>query len=186
MFVSSCQSVDMTIDIVKHEVRFHVVTSTLPLPRCRFHVFASTLPLPRCRFRVVASTLSLPSCRKRERERHGSHVHIANVLARAFFSYYYKSVTRSLVQPWCGVGLDATGTSSLSALDPLSGQEKRRRLAGGRFGFIAYILRSLQSIIRFGTERHTHGIWSTFYRLVFTWLTERTYVRTRLLIVRVG
>ena len=162
----------------------------LSLPRCRFHVVASTFSLPRCRFHVVASEWSLPRYRfqvvARERERHGSHVHKASVLARAFFSYYYKSVTRSLVQPWCGVGLDATGTSSLSALDPLSEQEKRRRLAGGRFGFIAYILRSLQSIIRFGTERHTHGIWSTSYRLVFTWLTERTYVRTRLLIVRVG
>ena len=182
MFVSSCQSVDMTIDIVKHEVRFHVVTSTLPLPRCRFHVFASTLPLPRCRCRVVASTLSLPSCRKRERDMAAMFTKLACL--HALFSHT-KSVTRSLVQPWCGV-LDATGTSSLSALDPLSGQEKRRRLAGGRFGFIAYILRSLQSIIRFGTERHTHGIWSTSYRLVFTWLTERTYVSTRLQIVRVG
>ena len=31
-----------------------------------------------------------------------------------------------------------TGTSPLSALDPLSGQEKWRRLAEGRFGFIAF------------------------------------------------
>ena len=60
MFVSSCQSVDMTIDIVKHEVRFHVVTSTFSLPRCRFHVVASDWSLPRYRFQVVA----------RERERH--------------------------------------------------------------------------------------------------------------------
>ena len=37
-----------------------------------------------------------------------------------------------------------------------------------------------------GTEPHTHGIWSTSFRLVVTWLTERTYVRTRLQIVRVG
>ena len=36
------------------------------------------------------------------------------------------------------------------------------------------------------TEPHTHGIWSTSFRLVVTWLTERTYVRTRLQIVRVG
>ena len=28
-----------------------------------------------------------------------------------------------------------------------------------------------------GTEPHTQRIWSTSYRLVFTWLTERTYVR---------
>ena len=27
-----------------------------------------------------------------------------------------------------------------------------------------------------GTEPHTHGIWSTSFRLVVTWLTERTYV----------
>ena len=27
------------------------------------------------------------------------------------------------------------------------------------------------------TEPHTHGIWSTSFRLVVTWLTERTYVR---------
>ena len=36
-----------------------------------------------------------------------------------------------------------------------------------------------------GTEPHTHGMWSTSFRLVVTWLTERTYVRTRLQI-RVG
>ena len=35
-----------------------------------------------------------------------------------------------------------TGTNSLSALDPLSGQEKWRRLAVGRFGFIALYLKS--------------------------------------------
>ena len=29
-----------------------------------------------------------------------------------------------------------------------------------------------------GTEPHTHGIWSTSFLLVVTWLTERTYVRT--------
>ena len=29
-----------------------------------------------------------------------------------------------------------------------------------------------------GTEPHTHRIWSTSFRLVVTWLTERTYVRT--------
>ena len=28
-----------------------------------------------------------------------------------------------------------------------------------------------------GTESHTHGIWSTSFRLVVTCLTERTYVR---------
>ena len=28
-----------------------------------------------------------------------------------------------------------------------------------------------------GTESHTHGTWSTSFRLVVTWLTERTYVR---------
>ena len=27
-----------------------------------------------------------------------------------------------------------------------------------------------------GTEPHTHRMWSTFFRLVVTWLTERTYV----------
>ena len=37
-----------------------------------------------------------------------------------------------------------------------------------------------------GTEPHTHRSWSTSFRLVVTWLTERTYVRTRLQIVRVG
>ena len=71
---------------------FHVVASTLSLPRCRsftgglhlnsqqrfwlqlycftmcvpllpFPCVASTLSLPRCRFHVVASTLSLPRCR---------------------------------------------------------------------------------------------------------------------------
>ena len=162
----------------------------LSLPRCRFHVVASTFSLPRCRFHVVASEWSLPRyrfqvvARERERERDMAAMFTKLACLHALFSHT-KSVTRSLVQPWCRV-LDATGTSSLSALDSLSGQEKRRRLAGGRFGFIAYILRSLQSIIRFGTERHTHGIWSTSYRLVFTWLTERTYVSTRLQIVRVG
>ena len=29
-----------------------------------------------------------------------------------------------------------------------------------------------------GTDPHTHGIWSTSFRLLVTWLTERTYVRT--------
>ena len=29
-----------------------------------------------------------------------------------------------------------------------------------------------------GTEPHTDRIWSTSFRLVVTWLTERTYVRT--------
>ena len=29
-----------------------------------------------------------------------------------------------------------------------------------------------------GTEPHTHGIWSTSFLLVVTWLTEPTYVRT--------
>ena len=29
-----------------------------------------------------------------------------------------------------------------------------------------------------GAEPHTNGIWSTSFRLVVTWLTERTYVRT--------
>ena len=29
-----------------------------------------------------------------------------------------------------------------------------------------------------GTEPHTHKIWSTSFRLVVTWLTERTYGRT--------
>ena len=183
MFVSSCQSVDMTIDIVKPWgslpcCHFHVAASTLSLPRFRFHVAASTLSLPSGRFHVIASKLS------QERERDMAAMFTKLACLHALFSHT-KSVTRSLVQPWCRV-LDATGTSSLSALDPLSGQERRRRLAGGRFGFIAYILRSLQSIIRFGTERHTHGIWSTSYRLVFTWLTERTYVSTRLQIVRVG
>ena len=28
-----------------------------------------------------------------------------------------------------------------------------------------------------GTEPHTHGMWSISFRLVVTWLTERTYVR---------
>ena len=81
MFVSSCQSVDMTIDIVKHPCcHFHVAASTLSLPRFRFHVAASTLSLPSGRFHVIASKLS----QERERERHGSHVHKGSVLARAF------------------------------------------------------------------------------------------------------
>ena len=29
-----------------------------------------------------------------------------------------------------------------------------------------------------GTEPHTHGIWSTSFRLVVTWLTKRTYAST--------
>ena len=45
--------------------------------------------------------------------------------------------TRSLVQLRCGVGLELVG---LSAIDPLSGEEKWRRLAEGRFGFIALYL----------------------------------------------
>ena len=45
--------------------------------------------------------------------------------------------TRSLVQLWCRVGLELVG---LSALDPLSGQEKWRRLAGGSFEFTALYL----------------------------------------------
>ena len=45
--------------------------------------------------------------------------------------------TRSLVQLWCVVGLELVG---LSALDPLPGQEKWRRLTGGRLGFIALYL----------------------------------------------
>ena len=45
--------------------------------------------------------------------------------------------TRSLAQLWCGVGLELVG---LFAPDLLSGQEKWRRLAGGRFGFIALYL----------------------------------------------
>ena len=36
-----------------------------------------------------------------------------------------------------GVGLELVG---LSALDPLSWQEKWRRLAGGRFGFYCFII----------------------------------------------
>ena len=130
MFVSSCQSVDMTIDIVKHEEgSFHVVASTLSLPRCCFHVVASEWSLPRCRFHVIASKLS------QERERHGSHVHKASVLARAFFSEYVRDTLSD-----SAVMRSRTGTSSLSALDPLPGQEKWRRLAGGRFGFIALYL----------------------------------------------
>ena len=35
-----------------------------------------------------------------------------------------------------------------------------------------------------GTEPHTHGIWSTFFLLVVTWLTERTYVRTYVRVYR--
>ena len=37
--------------------------------------------------------------------------------------------------------------------------------------FIAGLPRAL-------TEPHTHGIWSTSFRLVVTWLTERTYAST--------
>ena len=36
-----------------------------------------------------------------------------------------------------------------------------------------------------GTETYTHRIWLTSFRLVITGLTERTYARTRLQIVRV-
>ena len=56
---------------------------------------------------------------------------------------------RSYVLSGSAVMRSRTGTSPLSALDPLSGQEKWRRLAEGRFGFITLYLRSLQSIIRF-------------------------------------
>ena len=35
-----------------------------------------------------------------------------------------------------------------------------------------------------GTEPHTHGIWSTSFRLVVTWLTERTYVHTYVRVYR--
>ena len=45
--------------------------------------------------------------------------------------------TRSVVQLWCGVGLELV---RLSALDPLSGQEKWHLLDGARFGFIALYL----------------------------------------------
>ena len=82
----------------------------LSLPRCRFHVVASTFSLPRCRFHVVACEWSLPRYRfqvvARERERHGSHVHKASVLARAFFSYYVRdtlsgsAVMRSTGRYW--------------------------------------------------------------------------------------
>ena len=49
----------------------------------------------------------------------------------------WNALTRSLVQLWCGVRLELVG---ISTLDPLSGQEKWRHLAGGRFGFIALYL----------------------------------------------
>ena len=52
-----------------------------------------------------------------------------------------------LVQLRCGVGLELL---LFPLSDPLSGQEKWRRLAGGRFGFIALYL---QSIIRFDIWR---------------------------------
>ena len=64
------------------------------------------------------SSLSLPS--KAERKKLGWNAH-----------------TRFLVQLWFGVGLELAG---LSALDPLSRQEKWRRLAGGRLGIIASYL----------------------------------------------
>ena len=35
-----------------------------------------------------------------------------------------------------------------------------------------------------GTEPHTHGIWSTSFRLVVTWFTERTYVHTYVRVYR--
>ena len=35
-----------------------------------------------------------------------------------------------------------------------------------------------------GTEPHTHGIWSSSFRLVVTWLTERTYIRTYVRVYR--
>jgi len=49
----------------------------------------------------------------------------------------WNALTCSLVQLWCGVGLELVG---LTAIDPLSVQEKWRRLAEGRFGFIALYL----------------------------------------------
>ena len=45
--------------------------------------------------------------------------------------------TRSLAQLWCEGGLELFRRS---AVDPLSGQEKWRRLAEGRFGFFASCL----------------------------------------------
>ena len=37
---------------------------------------------------------------------------------------------------------------------------------------------------RAGTEPHTHGIWSTSFRLVVTRLTVRTYLRTYVRVYR--
>ena len=62
-------------------------------------------------------------------------------VAALIFTWKYpgrwNALTRSLVQLWCGVRLELV---RISTRDPLSGQEKWRRLAGGRFGFIALYL----------------------------------------------
>ena len=63
--------------------------------------------------------------------------HIGGRLAGCKKLGRWNAHTCSLVQLWSGIGLELVG---LSALDPLSGQEKWRRLAGGRFGFIALYL----------------------------------------------
>ena len=51
-----------------------------------------------------------------------------------------RALKRSYALSGSAVMRSRTGTSSLPALDPLSGQEKLRLLAGGRFRFIALYL----------------------------------------------
>ena len=76
----------------------------------------------------------------------------------------------SLVQLWCGVGLELVG---LSALDRLSGEEKWPRIAEGRSHLLLYIFRSLQSIIRFDIWRismqYTENIKGIFYSLSYNY-----------------
>ena len=51
-----------------------------------------------------------------------------------------RALKRSNALSGSAVMRSRTGTSLLSAVDPLPGQEKWRRLAAGRFGFIALYL----------------------------------------------
>ena len=59
---------------------------------------------------------------------------VLTVLTRASEA---RALKRSYALSGSAVMRSRTKTSWLSALDVLSGQEKWRRLAGGRFGFIA-------------------------------------------------
>ena len=83
------------------------------------------------------SEFTIPS-----REKRAQYVDPSELQSRS--AYLYLKISRALKRSYAlsgsAVMRSTTGTSSLSALDPLSGQEKWRRLAGGRFGFIALYL----------------------------------------------